>query len=96
MYKLFTLPTIVSILLFSTLSASAAGKIQDETFKGKFDKIGDSFVCKIAYDIAVKNAYENGYDDCDQRYQYDLSTSIFNSDHFYCTAYAKCHRRTWE
>jgi hypothetical protein len=64
-----------------------------ETFKGKFTKIGKSFVCMPAYREAKEKAFEAGYANCSETYKYDLTSSWFTKNEVTCKAYVECGKR---
>jgi hypothetical protein len=88
----------IGALLLGSVSTFAAidndgYEYERETFKGKFTKIGKSFVCMPAYRKAKEKAWQAGYSNCSQTYKYNLTNSWFTKDEVTCKAYVECGKR---
>ena len=87
---------LLGLILLASISSFGSTEIykyERETFKGKFSKIGESFVCMPAYSEAKDKAWEAGYPNCSTQYKYNLTRSWLNKDKITCTAYVECSKR---
>ena len=83
---------ILAVGSFSSFASKENYEYETETFKGKYTKIGKSFVCVPAFSEARDKAWEEGFS-CSGRYRYRLTRSWFNKNKITCTVYADCSRK---